>query len=219
MIYKKIIPFLAALAIGCMIFGVRCSMPQDNLVEIPMQKSLSCKYYNETEFRLSLKSDANHSIPEGAAIRGGIVPHHLLAGSMIADFFSTVSKSNPDVVIIIGPNHSGEGVNMVHTAPQDWNTPFGVLEADEEIIDRLLESNVAVENFDLMENEHSVSSLVPYVKYFFPDSKIVPLLLTGTDKINGAASLGRILGEAIKAAWAYNSFCGFFSLSSRGKSR
>lgn len=42
---------------------------------------------------------------------------------------------------------------MVHTAPQDWNTPFGVLEADEEIKDRLLESNMAVVNFDLMENE------------------------------------------------------------------
>ena len=33
-----------------------------------------------------------------------------------------------------------------------------------------------------MEREHSISCLVPYIKYFMPDAKIVPILMTATDK-------------------------------------
>ena len=36
-------------------------------------------------------------------VRGGIVPHHLLAGKYIATFFETIKKQKPSIVVIIGP--------------------------------------------------------------------------------------------------------------------
>lgn len=160
-----------------------------------VKPQLTCRYYNERDFKLSLEHKGIIDLPEGITIKGGITPHHLLAGGMIADFFRVVSLSNPDVVIIIGPNHSGDGVKSVHTASADWNTPFGVLRADAEIIGSLLESGMAAEDPELMEQDHSISALIPYVKYFMPDATTVPLMMTGTDKIETAAGLGKKLGQ------------------------
>ena len=59
---------------------------------------------------------------------------HLLAGEMIASFFKTVSVEQPQIVVVIAPNHSGKGVKEVHTGSWGWQTPFGTLEAHESII-------------------------------------------------------------------------------------
>jgi len=126
-------------------------------------------------------------------IKGGIVPHHLLAGEMIASFFKTISVEQPEVIVMIAPNHKGTGVKAVHTGSWSWQTPFGVLDADEEIIKSLIDSNIADTNFDLLEEEHSIAGLVPYIKYYMPDSKIVPILLHGTYRLKDAQQLGQNL--------------------------
>lgn len=157
-------------------------------------RRLSCRYYDEAGFKISIEGGAGENLPEGK-IMGGIVPHHLLAGRMIGDFFKKVSQSDPEVVVVIGPNHKGEGAKSVQTAGWDWSTPFGVLQADGEIVGSLLENRMAAENSLLMEREHSISSLVPYIKYFMPHSKIVPILMTGTDRISEAERLGEFLAR------------------------
>lgn len=159
-----------------------------------VEQRLSCRYYDEAGFKISVEGGAGANPPEGE-IMGGIVPHHLLAGKMIGDFFKAVSPCDPEVVVVIGPNHRGEGAKSVQTAGWDWNTPFGVLQADREIVGSLLENRIAAENFILMEKEHSISCLVPYIKYFMPHSKIVPVLMTGTDRISGAERLGAFLAQ------------------------
>ena len=83
----------------------------------------------------------------------------------------------------------------MHTALADWNTPFGVLQADAAIINELIESGMVTEDLELLEKDHSISALIPYVKYFMPDTTIVPLLMTGTDRIETASGLGKKLGQ------------------------
>jgi AmmeMemoRadiSam system protein B len=111
---------------------------------------------------------------------GGIVTHHLLADSLIAPFFSSISAAKPELVFVIGPNHKRVGQKKINTGRWDWQTSFGVLEADDEAIKSLIDSCDAGENFELLEAEHSISSLVPYIKYYLPDVKLVPILLHGT---------------------------------------
>lgn len=53
----------------------------------------------------------------------------------------------------------------------------------------------AAENAALMEEEHSISSLVPYIKYYLPESKIVPLLLHGN--YTSSVKLGELLSDML----------------------
>jgi AmmeMemoRadiSam system protein B len=145
----------------------------------------------------SSSGNGNTDYPAGS-IAGGVVPHHLLAGKMIAQFFLTLSESSPGTIVIIGPNHNRTGMNKLHTSSLDWATAFGLLENDREITRCLVKELVASENTGLMETEHSISSLVPYVKYYMPKTKIVPILLHGNYTVAESQKLGKFLAGIIK---------------------
>ncbi|HOJ09208.1 MAG TPA: AmmeMemoRadiSam system protein B [Clostridiales bacterium] len=169
------------------------------------EKRLQCRYYNEKDFKQSVNrvqlDDYGHlaetEIIE-SSIKGGIVPHHLLASNMIASFFKTISVEQPEVVIIIAPNHKGTGVKAVHTGSWSWQTPFGILEADVDIVNSLVDSKTADMNFDLLEEDHSIAGLVPYIKYYMPDTKIVPIMLHGSFGLQNAQKLGQNLQEKLE---------------------
>ncbi len=158
---------------------------------------LNCNYFDEKRFKLSLNTELDTRMEEEQII-GGVVPHHLLADKMIADFFRVASVRQPKTVIVVGPNHTGAGVSKVHTGSWNWITPFGILEADEEITSYLVEARIADTSFELMENEHSISAIVPYVKYFMPDAKIIPILVSGTYSLEEAKYLGKLLASLTK---------------------
>jgi hypothetical protein len=108
----------------------------------------------------------------------GITTHHRLASNLVDQFFRCIQKNtSPKTVILIGPNHYLGGSRGVVTAQNDWQTPFGNLAADtEEILDLL--SSISVEiNDQAVERDHAVSFIIPYIKYYLPQVKIVPLLL------------------------------------------
>ena len=167
---------------------------------------LRCMHYNEKEFIRSVfakfpASDTmtfEQSEDTGTGtVYGGIVPHHLLARRLIAEFFRALAEDPPETVIVIGPNHKLEGTGEIQTTPTDWGTPFGILEADHAIVARLAEEAGAARNDDLFEVEHSVSALVPYIKYFLPEAKIAPVLLHGSLPREKAKEFGAMLGEIL----------------------
>lgn len=174
------------------------------------EEMLQCRFYNNIDFQQSVKNASNArneyrlKPSEDIIFKGGIVPHHLLAGDMIASFFEIISIEQPDIIIIIAPNHRGIGVKKIHTGVWDWQTPFGILETEESYVNSLLDSGMAAASFDLLEEDHSISALIPYVKYYFPESKIVPVLLHGTLGLKKAKQLGenfqtKIENEYIKS--------------------
>jgi len=163
---------------------------------------LQCRYYNEKDFMSSvasgsrIKGNANLTGDIGRtdkSIAGGIVPHHLLAGKMIAEFFRYISHNPPETIVIVAPNHRRTGMSGIHTSRLDWETPFGTLEADSGIAEKIIEKMNAAENALLMEEEHSISSLVPYIKYYMPETKIVPILLHGN--YESSEKLGVLLAD------------------------
>ena len=165
---------------------------------------LRCLHYDEKEFMRSVndKSPVSDRLSleesegaESGTILGGIVPHHLVAGRPWD--FPTLAEDPPETVIVIGPNHKLEGVREIQTTPASWGTPFGILEADSAITARLAEETGAARNDDLFENEHSVSSLVPYIKYYLPETKIVPVVLHGTLSFEEAKKLGSVIAEIV----------------------
>lgn len=183
--------------------GIAAVVDQSSL-QLPVQQeyipdtsagTLQCKYFNEKDFMSSVLGGLA-SVPANPApgrIAGGVVPHHLLADEMIAGFFEILSHSSPDVVVVIAPNHKRTGAKGIHTSLLSWGTAFGTLEADRPLAEALIRDFNASQDTLLMEEEHSISSLVPYIKYYLPNTRIVPVLLHGNYSAEDSAELGEWL--------------------------
>ncbi|HAT03959.1 MAG TPA: AmmeMemoRadiSam system protein B [Candidatus Magasanikbacteria bacterium] len=110
-------------------------------------------------------------------IKGGVVPHHLLAGHMAAAFFDNLAPQNPSTIIIIGPNHFGRGVADVISTLRDWKTPFGDVETDTSLVEKLVSNNIVVVDEETIKEEHSLYSTIPFIRHSLPNAKVVPLAL------------------------------------------
>lgn len=160
--------------------------------------NLKCNYFNKFDFLTSIKGTPNVKT-ETKKIRGGVVPHHLLAAGLISEFFKILSKEDAELIIVIGPNHPGVGEFDVVTSDKDWDTYFGTLGNDKTVTEKIIKSGFVYSNSVLMEKEHSVSSLIPYIKYYMPEVKVVPLLIKGHLSLEYCEQFGKTLGKIIKS--------------------
>lgn len=131
-------------------------------------------------------------------IAGGIIPHHLLASFMIADFFKMVSEQKVEKVILIGPNHYEKGEGNALTSVYNWNTPFGLVEPDNAMITRLAGNNLAKVDDVVLANEHSVAGIMPFIKYYLPEAKITPIILSRNTTKQEMEQLAVELAESIQ---------------------
>lgn len=168
-------------------------------VQVPLKavEMIKCNFYNEKDFLVSV-SQADKSALSDGAIKGAIVPHHLLAGRMIAGLFKVLASEQPELIVVIGPNHKRTGMTDIHTSGLNWETPFGMLEADSSAAATLVKGLKAAESSSIIEEEYSVSGLVPYVRRFLPKAKILPILLHGSYGREKSERLGSYLAEILK---------------------
>jgi len=150
----------------------------DSDLVIEQYKLLDCLYFDRSDF---VKHIAVANEFHLRTLSAGIVPHHLLAGDLIASFFLTAEKADNEIesIVVIGPNHS-LSAGGIYVADSGWNTPFGVTECDDDAVDMIMRKSslsAAADN-ELLQQDHAVSSLVPYIKYYLPDAKVVSILLS-----------------------------------------
>lgn len=112
-------------------------------------------------------------------VTGGIIPHHLYPGFIFADFFSRLSPQNPKTIILIGPNHYERGNFKALTSVYGWQTPFGVVEPNELFINKLVKENLIKIDGEVVSADHAVAGSMPFVKYYLPNVRVVPILLSG----------------------------------------
>lgn len=111
-------------------------------------------------------------------IRGGIITHHFLANWMMVDFFECLaSQVKPDRIILIGPDHFHKGINSVSTSSLPWKTPFGKLDANVSTVNNIKEALGLNSDYEAFSGEHSIGIVVPFIRYYFPKSRIVPVLV------------------------------------------
>ena len=111
-------------------------------------------------------------------IKGGILPHHLLASWMMADFFEVLSSNtHPKRVIIIGPDHFVKGLSTVSIGLLPYKTPTGILDCDKNAAQQIRKTLLIPDDTEAFSGEHSIGNIVPFVKYYFPDSKIITIIL------------------------------------------
>lgn len=125
----------------------------------------------------------------------GITSHHLpTALSFIADFYKTliVSQGPRETFIILGPDHLERCSTPISTTKEPYLTPFGELLIDEEIIDELLDSGVSIDD-ECFEGEHSIGVQTIFIKYLFPNTKIVPLIFSSKIEDNSLYKIVDVL--------------------------
>ncbi|MFA6431221.1 MAG: AmmeMemoRadiSam system protein B [Candidatus Margulisiibacteriota bacterium] len=116
------------------------------------------------------RTQASQKIASGK-ILAGILPHHFLASDMMVDFFERIKRSEkPKTIILIGPNHFKQGNSAVSISSLPWKTPFGIVQS----------APLGIKEDPLaFSGEHSVGVIIPFIKYYFPESKIIPILIRG----------------------------------------
>jgi MEMO1 family protein len=107
-----------------------------------------------------------------------VSPHagYVYSGALAAKTFYTVEV--PETVIILGPNHHGQGA-PISLSTITWDMPFGKVPVDMEIVDHLLEISQHIRVDEIAHQfEHSLEVQIPFLQMLQKNLSIVPLVLS-----------------------------------------
>jgi poly-gamma-glutamate synthesis protein (capsule biosynthesis protein) len=110
-------------------------------------------------------------------VRAAVVPHHAVAAKSIALGVKTVASSSPTIVVVISPDHFGRCPTMLCTTKGSFTTFFGDALIDDDIVADL-EKSALVQPSQLFIWEHGIYTIVPFIKHYLPDAKIVPIVVS-----------------------------------------
>jgi len=135
----------------------------------------------------------------GERIRAGIVTHHFLASGLMVRFFETLrARTSPQTIILIGPDHFHHGAENISLSSLPWKTPFGVLETDTGMVEQFKAATRLSEDPEAFTGEHSVGVLVPFLKYYFPHARIVPILIATNATPSRLRDLRNLLAKFLR---------------------
>lgn len=104
-----------------------------------------------------------------------VVPHHLLASNLIAEGMSSLANISPKTIVVLTPNHTDIGQCDIISSKKSWDTPYGQIEINQGLLDRFLSSRTVCLDDEYLKIEHGVAGLLPFIKFYLPDTKVVPL--------------------------------------------
>lgn len=173
---------------------IKLSFPRGISIEDSTRLNHPLLFYDKDTFYRSAEKARGEDKAFTAHISGGIIPHHLFPSYIIADFFSRLSKQKPKTIILIGPNHYEKGNYQALSSLYGWETPFGVVNPNEHIIQELVSSKLVKIDENVLPKDHAVAAIMPFIKFYLPDARVVPILLSGFMTIEET----RILAERLK---------------------
>jgi len=159
--------------------------------------ALQPMFYEESNFLSAIKKAEN--IRSEKDIQAVVVPHHLLASEYIAGMLKRASSKKIDTIIIIGPNHENVSQEILASALAKWKTPLGEVMSDSNLANKFFSEFNQQTNLAPFVHEHSVGAQVPFVKYFFPNAKILPIIINSYAKFSDAERLSAWLFKNLPA--------------------
>jgi AmmeMemoRadiSam system protein B len=115
-------------------------------------------------------------------VRGLVCPHagFQYSGAAAAWAYAELARDGrPDVVILIGPNHTGMGEGIAVSGAVAWSTPLGDMPVDVEVRDRLVAEFPGARRDDSAHRfEHSLEVQIPFLQYLYGrEVPVVPIAL------------------------------------------
>ncbi|MFC1840913.1 AmmeMemoRadiSam system protein B, partial [Thermodesulfobacteriota bacterium] len=136
---------------------------------------------------------------------GGILPHAgwVYSGKVAYNVVKHLRAGRePDTVIVFGRHlHPGSGNYIM--AEGSWLTPLGELTVASDIADKLIKDfSFTVETDSSYDPDNTIELQLPFIKYFFPGTKILPIgappALPSIDMGRRVAEIAHELGLNIK---------------------
>lgn len=143
----------------------------------------------------------NAEPPQSDNVIGMVVPHagYIYSGQVDADAYNQVKGNKYDLIVILGTNHTTAGFTGISVYPKGaFETPLGNLLIDSKTASELLKKDSDV-NTDLSvhKEEHSIEVQTPFIKYLFPDVKILPVIV-GEPDIEMYTRFGQALADIVQ---------------------
>ncbi len=121
---------------------------------------------------------------------GGIVPHAgwFFSGQIACNVIKCLKGNQaPDVVVLFGMHLSPGSRNFIMQEGH-WETPLGDLEIHQGLAGKVAdEFPFTIETASRHSQDNTIELQLPFVKYFFPDVKIVPI---GVPPVPGSIKIG-----------------------------
>ncbi len=132
---------------------------------------------------------------------GLICPHagYMYSGPIAAHaFYELATDGKPNTVVLLGPNHTGNGSALALMREGIWRTPLGDVEIDTALADSILHQTRILDVDDAAHKyEHSLEVQLPFLQFLYEDKfKIVPICYLMQD-YDSAVEIGRALVEAL----------------------
>ena len=127
---------------------------------------------------------------------GLVSPHagYIYSGPVAAAVISRIEFK--DTFIIMGPNHTGMGKPFSIMTEGTWRTPLGEVAIDSELGKRILAKSSYLQEDSLAHQyEHSIEVQLPFLQYFQPEVRLVPIVFA-----HGGAAAYKEIGKEIASA-------------------
>ncbi|PIR95437.1 AmmeMemoRadiSam system protein B [Candidatus Falkowbacteria bacterium CG10_big_fil_rev_8_21_14_0_10_37_18] len=153
-------------------------------INLLLNQAVGTQYSDTSLFLSAIKQDKTE--PSGKIISGLIIPHHLLAKDIIAATFTYASRGDYQNIVLLSPDHFDAGQKEISVTERDFSTVFGTIMTDKEIARQLKELSFVGEG-DFFYREHGLGAQLPFIKYYFPQTKIIAITFkptTSRDKLD-----------------------------------
>jgi AmmeMemoRadiSam system protein B len=156
----------------------------------------------EADCKREIEAFLKDNIPCPSAEKGGIggiVPHAgwYFSGRIACNVIQCLKNHRtPDTIVIFG-RHLHPSSKSYIMGKGLWVTPLGDLEIDRELADHLIsEFPFVVETPSYYEQDNTIEVQLPFIKYFFPNTRILPI---GTPPALPSLKIGRRVAEISKS--------------------
>jgi hypothetical protein len=133
---------------------------------------------------------------------GLVSPHagYEFSGPVAAHAYHCLAvDGKPDVIVIFGPNHTGQGSGLALMSEGVWRTPFGDVEIDVETAEKILQGSDIIDvDSAAHQFEHSIEVQLPFLQYLYGSNfKFVPICFLMQD-LQSSREAGQAVGKALK---------------------
>ena len=130
---------------------------------------------------------------------GVLVPHagYVYSGGVAGRVYSRIIV--PEVVVLLGPNHTGVGPDISVFVEGTWQMPSGEVAVETDLARSFLNlARTAREDYRAHHDEHSLEVQIPFLQRFRPDLAIVPITMM-TTRLEACREVGGALAGAVAA--------------------
>lgn len=134
-------------------------------------------------------------------IYGIICPHagYVYSGPTACHSYKAISSQNPELAVIIGPNHFGVGKDAATMIDSQWQTPLGMISIDSESAKQVAEISEFIEIDEYSHSQdHSLEVQIPMLQEMLSNEfQILPIILRAQD-MKTAMDVGNAVYEIAK---------------------